>query len=82
MTVWEGTDCEGTVCDETICEDTDCVLGCLLVQFAGLFAGLCAMWKRICVAKVSKFWFHVKHVNMNMYLIETYRSTKDVNMAK
>ena len=50
--------------------------------FAGLSAGLCAMWKQNCVAKVSKLWFHVKNVIANLYIIETYRSTKYVQMAK
>ena len=32
----------------------------------GLFAGLWAMWKRNCVAKVSEFRFNVKDVNTNL----------------
>ena len=34
--------------------------------FAGLFAGLWAVWKRNCVARVSKFCFLVMNVNTNL----------------
>lgn len=34
--------------------------------FVGLFAGLQAMWKRNCVAKVSKFCFYVMNAITNL----------------
>ena len=57
-------------------------IGSTFGLFERLSAGLCAMWKQNCVAKVSKLWFHVKNVTANLYIIETYRSTKYVHMAK